>query len=135
MTMPRHWRLQKERYRLIGAECEGCGAKLFPARQVCPKCKSKDLEPYQFSGKGEIYSCATVYQAPDGFEQFVPYMVALIRLDEGPIIAAQLTDAEKEGVAIGQRVEMVTRKIREYGQNGLILYGYKFRPVMMPLPK
>jgi len=37
---------------------------------------------------------------------------------------------DREGVEIGQRVEMVTRRLREYGPEGLIVYGYKFRPVL-----
>jgi uncharacterized protein len=31
---------------------------------------------------------------------------------------------------IGQRVEMVTRKLREFGPEGMIVYGYKFRPIV-----
>jgi uncharacterized OB-fold protein len=54
--------------------------------------------------------------------------VALIRLEEGPLVTAQLTDVAPEEVSIGQPVEMVTRKIREDGPDGLIVYGYKFRP-------
>jgi hypothetical protein len=34
-------------------------------------------------------------------------------------------------VRIGMRVEMVTRKLREDGNEGQIIYGYKFRPVLM----
>jgi uncharacterized OB-fold protein len=77
-----------------------------------------------------VYSYSTVYQAPEGFEDYVPYVVALIRLDEGPLVSAQLTDLGNEEPSIGMRVEMVTRKLREYGEDGYIVYGYKFRPVL-----
>jgi uncharacterized OB-fold protein len=63
-----------------------------------------------------------------GYEEFAPYTVALVKLEEGPLITAQLTDTEPDQVGIGQPVEMVTRKIREDGPEGLIVYGYKFRP-------
>jgi uncharacterized protein len=43
--------------------------------------------------------------------------------------ATRLTDANPNELKIGQRVEMVTRKLREHGEEGLIVYGYKFRPV------
>jgi len=71
-----------------------------------------------------------VYHAPEGYEEFVPYTVALVKLEEGPLVAAQLTDVDAEEVRIGMPVEMVTRKLREYGEDGLIVYGYKFRPRM-----
>lgn len=68
---------------------------------------------------------------PAGFRQNTPYFVALIQLNEGPMITAQLTDVGDEEIKIGSPVEMVTRKLREDGDHhGAILYGYKFRPVL-----
>ena len=128
MTSPRFWRLRKELYRLQGVECRGCGKKLFPPRMVCPECRSRELAPYRFSGRGEVYSYSIVHQAPEGFERYVPYPLALVKLEEGPLVTAQLTDVESDEVYIGMPVEMVTRKIAEQGPEGLILYGYKFRP-------
>ena len=80
------------------------------------------------SGHGEIYSFSTMYNAPKGFEEQKPYTVALVKMDDGPIVTAQLTDVDHDQVYIGMRVEMVTRKIREDGAEGQIIYGYKFRP-------
>lgn len=55
-------------------------------------------------------------------------MVALVKLAEGPMVLAQLTDVDFIDVAIGMPVEMVTRKLRTDGSEGMIVYGYKFRP-------
>jgi uncharacterized OB-fold protein len=60
--------------------------------------------------------------------------VALIKLHEGPLVTAQLTDVDVEDVHIGMPVEMVTRKIKEEGENGLIVYGYKFRKPLQEQP-
>ncbi len=130
MDIPRTWRLLDQRYRLQGSECAACGDLQFPPRIVCPNCKSRDFEPFKFSGKGTVYSFSTVYQAPSQFEEYVPYIVALIDLEEGPRITAQLTDVTSEEVEIGMPVEMVVRKISEEGERGLIVYGYKFRPLV-----
>jgi uncharacterized OB-fold protein len=54
----------------------------------------------------------------------------LVKLAEGPLITAQLTDVSPDRVEIGMPVEMVTRKVREFGEDGIIVYGYKFRPVL-----
>ncbi|MBC7254994.1 MAG: hypothetical protein H5T66_02655, partial [Chloroflexi bacterium] len=48
----------------------------------------------------------------------------------GPLVTAQLTDVFPDEVSIGMPVEMVTRKLREEGEEGLITYGYKFRPLL-----
>jgi uncharacterized protein len=87
------------------------------------------VKNFSFSGKGTVYSYTTVYEAPAGFEEFIPYRVALIRLEEGPLVTAQLTDWDsKVPVEIGAPVEMVTRVLKREGDTGLIIYGYKFRP-------
>lgn len=127
--MPRHWRLNEQRYNLVGTECLTCGAKLFPPRLVCPECHSKKMQPFTFSGRGEVYSYSTLFYAPLGYEEFIPYTVALVQLEEGPLVTAQLTDVDSDEVRIGMKVEMVTRKLREHGEDGVIVYGYKFRPV------
>ena len=82
------------------------------------------------SGRGEVYSYTVMYNVPQGFEEQKPYAVALVRLDEGPMVTAQLTDIDLKEIKIGMRVEMVTRKLREDGDEGQIIYGYKFRPVL-----
>ena len=82
------------------------------------------------NGLGEVYSFSTMYNAPKGFEEQKPYTVALIKMDDGPMVTAQLTDIDHDDVRIGLRVEMVTRKIREDGNEGQLIYGYKFRPLM-----
>jgi uncharacterized OB-fold protein len=115
---------------LVGKVCSHCGYKIFPPRDVCPNCGSDVKDDYVFSGKGEIYSFTTIYKDPGGIDSITPYISALVKLVEGPMITAQLTDVEDEqAVEIGMLVEMVTRKIRNDGdEQGKILYGYKFRP-------
>ncbi len=128
MDLPRHWRLKQARYRLEGSHCEECGHTFFPARIICPECRSENVGAHQFGGRGRVYSYSTVYNPPANYEEYVPYTVALVQLDEGPLVTAQLTDMDPEDVEIDMPVEMVTRRLRQYGEDGLIVYGYKFRP-------
>ncbi len=132
MEIPRHWRLKKQRYALIGEICPHCDAKLFPPRDICPQCKKEAKTPFQFSGKGEIYSHTTMHEGlPDGYQGLVPLSIALIKLEEGPIITAQLTDLGDKKPEIGMPVEMVTRRLQDNSdEQGIIVYGYKFRPVL-----
>jgi hypothetical protein len=88
-------------------------------------------EPFVFAGTGEIYSYTVVQDPPEGFEDQSPYVLALVKLDEGPLITAQIADLlPNEAVTIGDRVEMVTRKLTTEGERGMIIYGYKFRKVL-----
>ena len=128
MTVPRNWRLQQQRYRLVGEVCEGCGSRIFPPRDICPECEAPAKTPFAFSGRGEVYSYSTVYHPPRGFEEFAPYTVALVKLEEGPMLTAQLTDVDADQIHIGMPVEMVTRRVQSCGDEGAIIYGYKFRP-------
>jgi hypothetical protein len=129
MEVPRHWRLKKQRYALVGEECPHCSAKIFPPRDVCPECGGEAKTSFAFSGKGEVYSFTRMTHAPKGFEVQAPYTVALIKLEEGPIVTAQLTDLGGQNVEIGMPVEMVTRRLRsDDNERGILVYGYKFRP-------
>lgn len=82
-----------------------------------------------FAGQGTVYSYTVIQEAPAGFENQAPYILALVKLDEGAMVTAQLTDVDAE-VTIGDRVEMVTRKLSTEGKQGTIVYGYKFRPML-----
>ncbi len=88
---------------------------LFPPRFVCPECGGEAKEPYAFSGRGEIFSYTVMNDAPTGFQDTTPYTVALVKLEEGPVVTAQLTDLGEEPVKIGMPVERVTRRIRQDG--------------------
>ena len=122
------WRLQQQRYSLVGEVCPHCEKKIFPPRDICPNCTQEAKTPYNFSGKGEVYSYTTVYDPPEGYK--APFVVALIKLEEGPLVTAQITDDPDHTAQIGTPVEMVTRKLTEDGPRGQLVYGYKFRPVL-----
>ncbi len=129
VEIARHWRLNPQRYQLVGEVCPKCDKKIFPPRDVCPHCAEAEAQPtFQFSGRGEVYSHTTVRTPPEGYEEMAPYTVALVKLEEGPLVTAQLTDVANDDVEIGLPVEMVTRKLYTQGEEGLIIYGYKFRP-------
>lgn len=124
------WRKRAQLLRMEGEVCPK-GHNIFPPRDLCPDCNTEAYETKEFSGKGKIYSLTTVIDAPKGFEEQAPYPVALIELEEGPMVAAQLTDNDpNQEIGIGTPVEMVTRRLKEDGEKGVLVYGYKFRPVL-----
>lgn len=130
MDIAKHWRQRGTRYRLEGQQNRQSGEVRFPPQPPALGENAADWEPVVLSGRGEIFSFSVIRQAPDGYESLTPYPVALVRLAEGPLVTAQLSDCDEEDLAIGQPVEMVTRKLMDTGEDGVLVYGYKFRPVL-----
>jgi len=96
-----------------------------------PYDEAGEAQLFPLSGKGTVYSFTTVTAPAEDFEPYAPYVLALVQLDEGPLVTAQLTDLDGPPI-IGQRVEMVVRKVRTDGARGIIVYGPKFRPELRP---
>jgi uncharacterized OB-fold protein len=127
----RFWRETKSRYNLTGNKCGVCGTVYFPPRPVCTRCHRESIgrmEESRLKGTGEVLTWTLVHEPRPDFEIQVPYILAIVRLDEGPAILAQLVDCAPGQVAIGTRVHSVFRKIGEEGKSGVIYYGYKFVP-------
>ncbi|MEI8166035.1 MAG: Zn-ribbon domain-containing OB-fold protein [Chloroflexales bacterium] len=130
MEIARHWRQRGARYRLEGQRSRSTGAVRFPAQPPALGEELNEWELVTLSGRGEIYSFSVIRQAPDGYDAFTPYPVALVRLAEGPLVSAQLTDCAEGDLAIGQSVEMATRLLVDGGADDVLVYGYKFRPTI-----
>lgn len=130
LDVARHWRQRAARYRLEGQRNTRTGELRFPPQPPALGETPDTWQPVALSGRGEIYSFSVIRQAPAGYEQLAPYPVALIRLVEGPLVAAQLADCAEAELAIGQPVELVTRRLADTGPDGVLVYGYKFRPVL-----
>lgn len=127
-SIPLTWRRIPERYRIVGVRCDTCKSAYFPKRSVCPRCRRKGrLSEVQFSGKGKVYSFTEVASPPNGFEDQVPYILAVIELDEGARLTGQIVDAAKDDIRVGSRVERVFRIIQSDDPEGLVHYGFKFK--------
>jgi len=80
---------------------------MFPARFICPYCRrTGKLEPYKLKPRGHIVSYTVVHAAATGFERQVPYVLAIVELEEGPRITVQITDCDESEVNIGDKVEI-----------------------------
>jgi uncharacterized OB-fold protein len=85
------------------------------------------MKRYQFSGKGTVESYTVVHAGMPQYKSQVPYILAYISLDEGDHVLGQIVDCDIDEISIGDRVEMVFRKLGQEGRSGIIYYGYKFR--------
>ena len=130
MSIPRFWRNIKGRYNLIGTKCLNCSEIYFPPRNLCPRCRRMSkIEEFKLQGRGEVVTYTVIHAAPEGFHAQTPYIMAIVKLDEGPSLTTQIVDCDINEIEIGMKVEAVFRKIQEDGNAGLIYYGYKFKPI------
>lgn len=130
MQIARHWRQRGARYRLEGQRHRTSGEVRFPAQPPQIGEEPDQWQTVALSGRGTIYSFSVLRQAPEGYEGMAPYPVAMVQLDEGPVLTAQLTDCDEADLRIGQPVELVTRRLYDSGADGVLPYGYKFRPTL-----
>jgi len=133
LSVPTWWRNVDQRYRLVLGECPDCGALNFPAGGACQECNSTaEFDPYEPEGTGEIVSHTVVTGGvPPEFGRFLDQQgeigVVIVELDEGVRVPGMLTDCDPIECERGTRVEAVIRRI--YEQEGVVRYGFKFRPV------
>jgi hypothetical protein len=128
MASARLWRKLRSRYNLIGNECANCKTAYFPPRIICPRCgRESDMHETKFSGEGEVYSYTKIRVPPDTFKEEAPYVVGVVKLDEGPMVEGHILETGRE-IKIGTRVKAAFRRMYVDGDEGLIYYQYKFEP-------
>lgn len=99
-----YWDAARE-HRLVIRKCNGCGALHFMPRFICPECWSEALEWVESAGKGRVHSFSIIRRAPlAAFGDKVPYVTALIELDEGPRMVTNIVGDDALSVAIGDTV-------------------------------
>ena len=101
-----YWNAARERKLLI-RKCKACGELHFMPRHLCPVCWSDELEWVHAKGTGSVHSFTIVRRASSpAFGPRVPYVVALIDLEEGPRMMANVLGDDALMVSIGDRVEL-----------------------------
>ncbi|MCU0631985.1 MAG: Zn-ribbon domain-containing OB-fold protein [Methanolinea sp.] len=127
-SVARFWRKIPQRYNLIGTRCSTCGRYFFPPRSLCPDCRrAGKIVEHKFAGTGSVVTYTIIRTASEQFEQMTPYVLAIVKLDEGPRFTAQLVCTPEEA-RIGMRVSPVFRRIAADGESGVIHYGTKYIP-------
>ncbi len=143
MQPQKYWREIPRRYRLEAGKCRKCGKVFMPGRLICDACKSREFDTVRLPAAGSIYTYTVVRVPPSGFASQAPYVLAIVELDGGSPVSAdlsgagspgplrgvkltmQITDCNPEDVKIGSKVKLEFRKINEVGKAGVICYGYK----------
>ncbi len=99
---------------------------------MCPGCRRNGLiVPFKFKGTGEVLTYTIVHSSTKDFTRHTPYILAIIKLDEGPRLTSQVICGHKD-IHIGMKVKSAFRKLGEESEKGMIYYGVKFVPLSQP---
>ena len=97
---------------LLLQSCHACGNLQYYPRAVCTACLSSDLDWRRASGRGRIHSFTTVHRAlSPAFEDDLPYVVAVIELEEGLRMVSRIVECDSERLAIEQPVEVAFERV------------------------
>ena len=104
----RPWWEALARRELYVQACGSCGTRRLPPRALCPACLSSAVRWLRCSGRGVVYAHTVTFQnqAP-GFREALPYVLAIVELEEGPRLMTNVVGCDPRAVRIGMPVEVV----------------------------
>jgi uncharacterized OB-fold protein len=93
---------------LVMQKCLDCERHQFFPRSVCQQCLGSNLEWVEMSGRGKIISFSTVHRPPmDYFVTKIPYVLAMIALDEGPQMLSEIVGGTEDDIELDMDVDVV----------------------------
>jgi hypothetical protein len=88
--------------------CRACGHIRYPVSAICPRCLGGEADWAALSGQGSVLSYTIFERAyHESWKDRVPYVVALVELDEGPVFLTNVVGLPPSEVRVGQRVTAV----------------------------
>ena len=101
-------------HRLLIPRCDDCGHSWFPPSTICPQCNSARVGWHEASGRGKVFSFVVFHRVyHPAFAGDVPYVVALIELEEGPRLVSNIVGTPPDRVVCEMPVRIVYDDIVE----------------------
>jgi len=98
--------------RLTVQRCVACSDRHMPATHICPACLGDEQEWETVSGRAELVSWVEFHKAYwGGFVKDLPYLVCLVKLEEGPQLYSNVVGAREEDLVVGQKMRVVFDKV------------------------
>lgn len=91
---------------LLIQHCGDCHQYIYYPRIVCPNCMSSNISWHESSGRGKVYSYTIVRFGPPGFNDDVPFVSALVELEEGVRMITNIVNCDVEDVTCDMPVEV-----------------------------
>ena len=108
-----YWAAARD-HKLLIKRCRGCERAFFYPRPFCPHCWSDDVDWEEASGRATLYTWSVVRQndlAP--WPTRVPYVAAVVDLEEGPRMLTNVEGCEPEALEVGMALQVAFREETE----------------------
>ncbi|NOQ95668.1 MAG: DNA-binding protein [Desulfobacterales bacterium] len=110
-----------EEGKIMGTKCKDCGALYFPPRSDCYKCLTSNVEWFEVSGIGKLLSFSELKYGPVGFENDLPYTIALLDYSDYKVFGRISKDIPYEDLAVGMELKTDSTTL----PNGQLSYVFK----------
>ena len=110
-----------ENGRVMGTRCQACNAAFFPPRRDCCGCQSSDLEWFEVAGSGKLVTYSQLKFGPIGFEDDLPYAIALLDYGDYKVFGRIADDVPLEDIQIGMAMKTVVNTL----SNGQLNYVFQ----------
>ena len=105
------WQGAKQNKLLI-QQCDSCNTKIFFPKKICPECWSEHLKWIEASGRGTVYTFSVMMDMVEPqFTPDLPYVIAMVDLDEGIRMSTRIVNCDPDDVKIGMAVEVLFDEI------------------------
>jgi len=91
---------------VMATRCKGCGMVFFPPRADCCSCLLSDMEWIEVTGEGKLISFSTLQYGPTGFENDLPYTIAIAEFGKIKVFGRMHKEIPNDDIAIGMRVRV-----------------------------
>ena len=98
--------------RLLGSQCQDCGAIIFPMQSGCPRCASDATKPKELGTRGKLWTWTIQGYPPKSppyagdVENFEPFGVGYVEIHDEVKVETRLTTADKDVLKIGMEMEL-----------------------------
>ncbi|MBT8331773.1 MAG: Zn-ribbon domain-containing OB-fold protein [Deltaproteobacteria bacterium] len=106
--------------KVMGTRCKDCGLHFFPPRADCHQCLASNMEWFEVSGKGKLVSYSKLQYAPIGFEEDVPYSIALLNYGDYKVFGRIAPDLKDNDIQVGMEMQAVVNEL----PNGQLNYVF-----------
>ena len=110
-----------ENGKVAGTKCNGCGLVFFPPRADCYQCLSSDMQWFEVAGAGKLMTYSKLQFAPVGFDQDVPYCIALVDYGRYKVFGRIAAELPEEELQVGMEMTAAVNRL----PNGQINYVFR----------
>jgi len=110
-----------EQGKVSGTRCKGCGMVFFPPRADCYQCLGNDMEWFDISGPGKLLSYSKLEYAPVGFENDLPYTIALVDYGDYKVFGRLESRLSEEEIKVGMDMKVAVNELPD----GQLTYLFK----------